>query len=140
MPAGQPTKYNKKMRGQIKSVAIKGFTDKEIAAAVGVTDTTLNNWKIAHPKFFESLKDWKIEADMAVEQSLYKRACGYNQEEKHYPPDPTSMIFWLKNRKTKDWRDRIDNTHSGPDDGPIQLQHTNIDLDSAKKAYNEQKE
>ena len=25
---------------------------------------------------------------------------------KRYPPDPTSMIFWLKNRQPKLWRDK----------------------------------
>jgi hypothetical protein len=27
---------------------------------------------------------------------------------KHYPPDPTSMIFWLKNRQPQKWRDKHD--------------------------------
>jgi hypothetical protein len=26
--------------------------------------------------------------------------------EKHYPPDPTAMIFWLKNRQPERWRDQ----------------------------------
>jgi hypothetical protein len=26
----------------------------------------------------------------------------------HYPPDATSMIFWLKNRKPEQWRDKQD--------------------------------
>ena len=25
---------------------------------------------------------------------------------KHYPPDPISAIFWLKNRQRKKWRDK----------------------------------
>jgi hypothetical protein len=27
---------------------------------------------------------------------------------KHYPPDTTACIFWLKNRKPKEWRDRAE--------------------------------
>lgn len=27
---------------------------------------------------------------------------------KHYPPDTTACIFWLKNRKPKDWRDKVE--------------------------------
>lgn len=30
------------------------------------------------------------------------------QTVKHYPPDPTSMIFWLKNRQPQDWRDKTE--------------------------------
>ena len=26
----------------------------------------------------------------------------------HVPPDTTACIFWLKNRRREDWRDRVD--------------------------------
>jgi hypothetical protein len=29
------------------------------------------------------------------------------------PPDPTSMIFWLKNRRPESWRDKTEVEHSG---------------------------
>jgi len=122
MPAGQPTKFNEEMQRQSLLLAIKGFTDKEIAQVLGITEQTLNNWKKAQPKFFESLKIAKEDADRKVERSLYERACGYEHPEdkifnnagkalivctvKHYPPDPTSMIFWLKNRQPKKYSDR----------------------------------
>ena len=34
---------------------------------------------------------------------------------KHYPPDPTAAIFWLKNRQPDTWRDKVevDQTVSG---------------------------
>jgi len=32
---------------------------------------------------------------------------------KHYPPDATSAIFWLKNRQRDKWRDKQDVVHSG---------------------------
>lgn len=121
--AGQPTKLTKKMKGQIKVLALKGFTDVEMAEAVGVTERTINNWKKQQPEFFQSLKGWKDQADKKVERALYERACGYKHPEtkaqfvdgvwetfdmvKHYPPDSTSMIFWLKNRK-KEWSDQQD--------------------------------
>ena len=28
--------------------------------------------------------------------------------DKHYPPDSTAAIFWLKNRQPKVWRDRVE--------------------------------
>lgn len=27
---------------------------------------------------------------------------------KHYPPDTTACIFWLKNQKPKEWHDRTE--------------------------------
>jgi hypothetical protein len=64
----------------------------------------------------------KQAADDRVERSLYQRANGYSHPAvkvfikrdgttvdykyiEHYPPDPTSMCFWLKNRRPDRWRD-----------------------------------
>lgn len=33
--------------------------------------------------------------------------------EEELPPDTTAMIFWLKNRQPKEWRDKTDIEHSG---------------------------
>ena len=32
---------------------------------------------------------------------------------KHIPPDPTSMFYWLKNRRPKEWRDKREIEHGG---------------------------
>ncbi len=114
---------------QIKILAEKGFTDSEMADVVGVTEQTFNNWKKQKPTFFESLKDWKLKADSKVERSLYERACGYEHSEdkifnangkplivpttKRYAPDPTSMIFWLKNRQPDKYREKQEVVVSG---------------------------
>ena len=123
--------------------------DGAVAAAdVDVTEQTINNWKLKDPKFFESLKEWKNEADAKVEKTLLQRALGYRYDEVTYEkfkkdglgvriidegeleeikkenckikivvkeiiPDVTAQIFWLKNRKPKDWRDRKEHEHSG---------------------------
>lgn len=124
---GRPTKFNEDMIRQAELLGIKGFTDKEIARLFNVTEQTVNNWKIQFPQFFESLKKGKEIADSMVERSLFERACGYSHPDvhissyegnitvtnivKHYPPDPTSAIFWLKNRKPKEWKDRQEQIH-----------------------------
>jgi len=129
MAGGRPTKFTKEIKKQIKSLVLLGLTDKQVAEGVGVCEDTIHNWKKDHPKFFESLKDWKEEADKKVEKSLYERACGFEHPEtktlvldgeivdhettKHYPPDATSMIFWLKNRHPDRWRDKQDIEVSG---------------------------
>lgn len=122
MPAGRPSKFNVSIQKKIKKLALRGFTDIEIAEIVDIKEQTLTNWKKRYPGFFASLKDWKNAADYDIERSLYERAKGYSHPEdkifcnngdivvqptiKHYPPDPTSMIFWLKNRQPEKWRDK----------------------------------
>lgn len=126
---GQPTKYKIEYNNQVLVLAEKGFTDKEIGKVFNVTDTTIDNWKKKFPQFFVSLKKGKEIADNKVVQSLYQRALGYSHPEvhisnyqgkitktniiKHYPPDSTSCIFWLKNRDSMNWRDKTDVEHSG---------------------------
>lgn len=119
--AGQPTKYKKEYCEQATKLCMLGATDVELADFFEVTEKTLNNWKNTHPEFLQSLKDGKEGADAAVTKSLYQRATGYTAPdldirvidgqlimttiEKHYPPDTTACIFWLKNRRKQDWRD-----------------------------------
>ena len=106
------------------NLAKYGHTMKEIADIVGVVESTIYLWLATDKKFSESIKKGKEVADKRVEDSLYHRAIGYTHEEekifqyegeiirtttlKHYPPDPLSMIFWLKNRKPEEWRDKTE--------------------------------
>ncbi|MCI6468135.1 MAG: helix-turn-helix domain-containing protein [Faecalicatena sp.] len=121
---------------KIEGWARDGLTDKQIAHNIGVTEQTLNNWKNNYPSFFESLKRGKEVIDRQVENALLKRALGYNYDEvtqeifknpetgetelkvtkvvtKQVSPDTTAQIFWLKNRKPEEWRDRKDLDLSG---------------------------
>lgn len=125
--AGRPSKYKPEINVQVKILAQKGFTDKEIAEVFAVDEATINRWKVEYPQFCESLKEGKEIADQKVIQSLYERALGYSHPEvhisnfqglitktpiiKHYPPDATSAIFWLKNRQPDKWRDKHEVEH-----------------------------
>jgi hypothetical protein len=126
---GRPTKFDAKMVERIKLLALRGYTDVEMCKILDVSEASLNNWKQKNAGFLESLKDWKSVADGEVEASLFHRAKGYSHPEdkifndngaplvvpttKHYPPDSTAAIFWLKNRRPQDWRDRVEVEHSG---------------------------
>ena len=118
----RPSKYKAEYDEQAYKLCLLGATDKEIATFFNTTEQTINNWKKDHPTFFESLKAGKGVADSKVAEKLYQRALGYSHPEdkifnangqplivptmKHYPPDSTAAIFWLKNRRKEDWRDR----------------------------------
>ncbi len=125
--SGQPTKYKPEYENQALILAEKGFTDEDVAKLFKVTRRTIENWKKQFPQFFLSLKKGKKTADQKVVQSLYQRALGYSHPEvhisnhqgkvtktniiKHYAPDTTACIFWLKNRDQKNWRDKQEHEH-----------------------------
>jgi hypothetical protein len=124
MAGGRPTSYKAEYVEQAKKLAELGATDREMADFFKVTETTLNRWKLAHPEFCASIKVGKEPADDRVEQSLYRKATGYSfaaekifQYEgapvrvdyvEHVPPSDTAMIFWLKNRRPDQWRDKTE--------------------------------
>lgn len=134
---GRKSKFGTLDPDQVSALASRGWTDKEMASFFGVTEQTWNNWKKKSPEFFASLKEAKAVADEKVERSLFERACGYSHPEdkimqnngvpvivpttKHYPPDTTACIFWLKNRKPDEWRDRQEHEHTGKDGGPLEV-------------------
>lgn len=119
---GRPSKYRDEFPEQARKLCLLGATDADMARFFEVSLATLNNWKHEHPAFLDALKAGKELADANVSESLYKRATGYSHPDvhisnyqgaititpivKHYPPDPTSMIFWLKNRRPDLWRDK----------------------------------
>lgn len=116
---GRPTKFNNDKFVEALALYQEGATDAQVAEKLQVTEQTINNWKIKFPAFFESIKVAKDFNDQEVVASLFKRAKGFVRKvqkvdkdgcihdvEEELPPDPTSMIFWLKNRQPKEWRDK----------------------------------
>lgn len=116
--------------------ARNGLTDEQIAHNVGISRSTLNDWKKKYPDISDALKKGKEVVDLQVENALLKRALGYAYEEvteesqwnekakryelvvtkrvkKRQAPDTTAQIFWLKNRRPDKWRDKQDVEHTG---------------------------
>lgn len=98
-----------------------GLTNEQIAKNIGVNQDTLYTWIRRFPEFSEALKIGRDEADMQVENALFKRALGYYTEDiqeeyegtvrvkrvvkkKWVAPDISAQIFWLKNRASNRWR------------------------------------
>ena len=107
----------------IEGWARDGLTDEQIAKNIGISKQTFYDWKKKYADFSDSLKNGKEVIDIQVENSLLKRALGYEYEEisekyeggilterkitkKQVVPDTTAQIFWLKNRKPSVWRDK----------------------------------
>lgn len=96
-----------------------GLTNIDIAHNIGISHETFNVWRKKYPDFAETLKESRDVADRRVENALYKAATGYHYKEetvtntgkvvtveKYSKPNTTAMIFWLKNRKREEWRDK----------------------------------
>lgn len=102
---------------------------------MGIGYSTLQTWKNEHRDIRDSLKKGKEVVDREVENALLQKALGfkgtvrkpikckevlydngkrisekehieYAEEEIYIPPDTTAAIFWLKNRKSEEWRDK----------------------------------
>lgn len=126
---GRPTAYKPEFAEIARRACLIGFTDQELAELLGVTVRTLGNWKHQHEEFLQALKAGKDVADDRVERSLYERATGYRVEAvkifmpagaeepvyapyiENHAPDTTAAIFWLKNRRPEQWRDKQSHEH-----------------------------
>jgi hypothetical protein len=134
-PGGRPTKYDKLYPKQAEKLCALGATDEDLANFFEVSIATINNWKVVHSEFLDALKNGREPADDRVERSLYQRAVGYSYDavkifmpasasepvyapyREHVPPDTTAAIFWLKNRRKGEWRDKHD----------IEVSHKSLD-------------
>lgn len=132
---GRPTLYRPEYNEQAFKLCLLGATDKEIADFFDVDERTVNNWKVEHSEFFQSIRAGKRVSDMEVATSLFQttqdrvvkeqqafktKNVFYNDEgkrieeerieivevDKVIPADFRSQQFWLKNRKSDAWRDK----------------------------------
>ena len=76
-----------------------GLTDEQIAHNMGISRSTLSEYKVKYKDIADTLKKGKDVVDIQVENALLKSALeGSN----------TAQIFWLKNRRPDRWRDKRD--------------------------------
>jgi len=150
---GHPSPYKVDFVDQAYHLARLGATDADLGKAFKVTVSTIRNWKQSHPNFLLALKRGKDDHDTEIiEGSLRARATGYdcietkvfNDKEngiitkdviKHYAPDVTAIIFWLKNRQPDRWRDK---RHQEYEEAATDSRPDKKDLESAKKAIEKQ--
>lgn len=122
---------------QLGAWARDGLTDEQIASNIGISRSTLSDWKNRFSDIADTLKKGKAVVDIQVENALFKKAIGYKtkvkkafklkevlydngkrlqeterieyaEEEMYIPADTTAQIFWLKNRKPEAWKDKRD--------------------------------
>jgi len=133
---GRPTKFNPEYSETARKYCLLGATNADLANFFEVAESTIGKWLAEIPEFSDAVKEGREEADAKVAERLYARAVGYSNPHavkifmpagasepvyapytEHYPPATAAAIFWLKNRRRADWRDKIE--HTGEDGGPI---------------------
>lgn len=124
---GRPSDFKPEFCQEAEEQCRNGATDEELADYFDVSTRTIYRWKAAYPEFCQALKTGKETADERVERSLYAKAVGYTFDsekvfqfqgqivrapvKEHVPPDTTAAIFWLKNRRAENWRDKSEVHH-----------------------------
>lgn len=137
------SKYEQKVLSKLNYIirwAESGTTNDEIAKLLGISRSTLQDYRRKYPEFRAALDGAKEAADAVVENSAFALANGfvktikkpvkrriadidvieYVDEEIFVPPNPTAQIFWLKNRKPDKWNDKITVEHGGSVDVNIE--------------------
>lgn len=146
---GRKTLFKKHMILEAQKLAEMGFTNEEIADFWGRSRRSLQRWLKKYPEFCHTLKAAKRKADKRIEESLYKRAQGFQIKETTYEkrgkelklvkevlkqvvPDTTAQIFWLKNRRPDLWRDKHEHAVGGAEDLPP-IKYVPVDGGSQQK-------
>lgn len=76
-----------------------GLTYEQIAHNMGIDTSTLWDWRKANTTISNAIKKGREVVDYEVENALLKSALEGNT---------TAQIFWLKNRRKQQWRDKVE--------------------------------
>ncbi|MDG5852481.1 hypothetical protein [Clostridium beijerinckii] len=114
--------FDEKKLDKAKELSKQGCTEAELAKKLNISIGTLNEWKNTYPELMKIIEENNEYYEDKVEQALIKRALGYEYEEteivaskdgktsrvkkikKEVPPDTNAIIFLLKNRNPRKWR------------------------------------
>jgi hypothetical protein len=130
--AGRPSVFKPEYVEQAGKLAHFGATVREIGEFFDVNEVTITRWMQQNEAFCTAIKVGREASDDRVEQSLYRRAVGYTHNAtkimqhmgepvivpyvEHVPPDVAACIFWLKNRRRTQWREKVEVEHSAVGD------------------------
>ena len=121
---GRDTLYKTEYNEKAYELCLMGATDDVLAHVFGVSEKTIDNWKVDYPEFLRSIHAGKDFADAKMANAMYKSGLGlhvvtedklvYNDGvsevvtlTKQIPPEVKAQIHWLNNRQSKKWRNNI---------------------------------
>lgn len=109
--------------GLVEEWSRLGLTEQQISKNLGISRSTLNDFKNKHRELKEAIRKGREVAVAELENGLYKRALGFNYEEtkvsirvidgrevrftekstKYQAPDVGACIILLKNKDRPNW-------------------------------------
>src|SRR5215468_11095654 len=127
---GRPTLYKPEYPDLARRFCQLGGTNEDLADFFEVSRSTIDEWLRVHCDFAEAVRQGRDGIDMVVAEKLLTRIMGYTHEGRkyvlykgeekevrhvvHFPPDVQACIFWLRNRRRKQWLERA---RPEPDNG-----------------------
>ena len=125
-----------------------GATNEDLADLFEVCLATIGNWLAKYPEFRKAVQDGRDVADADIAHSLHQQAKGFTHPDvkilaiegeatevpynRYFPPDTQAAIFWLRNRRRKQWREVIEHEHIISDEKLRELEEAGI---RARNAY-----
>jgi hypothetical protein len=140
---GRPSLYDPSYCQIAEKLCQNGATEQELADHFGTSLQSLKRWKLLQDDFRSATRLGKETVDDRVERSLLERALGSSWVEEQpitlrevrinldtkervesqrvelvrvqrsAPPDTNAAFIWLRNRRGKDWKDKMEVEHSG---------------------------
>lgn len=144
------TKYSEEMTAKVCSYIIDGDSETTAARRAGIAGSTHFDWKNRYPEYSEAIKNAvKVFDETAVEkveQSLFKRAVGYQYTETStktksgqvvetvkkvvkVAPDVGAIVFFLTNRAPERWKNKQVQDIRAAVEGELQIDKPKIVFD-----------
>lgn len=123
---GRPTDYRPEYDAQAEKLCYLGATNADLAEFFGVSERTINRWRISNESFAIASRVGREHADEQVKISFYKLATGYEYDEEYVdkqglkqtrrvvvPPNAMAAAKWLVVRGKKEFAETQRLEHSG---------------------------
>lgn len=114
--AGRKSQYSPAYCDEVINAMAEGKSITAFAADIGVSRTTIQNWEKQFPDFAEAIQIAKAKGQAWWETRARAMAGGA-------PGNPAVVIFSLKNLGAEDFKDKVQNEHTGANGGPIQINY-----------------
>lgn len=123
----RPSKYETHVAERFTEIADwlrNGANEREIAQRLGISADSLIEYKKKFSEFSELLKKTRACVDAEVENALL---------EKCRKGDTTAIIFWLKNRRPKQWSEKPNAEDIDKNEVRVIIERKVVDLSKEKK-------
>lgn len=120
----RPTEYREEYCSRVVEMGRKGKSKAQIAAGLGISRQTLENWSHANPEFLDAVKEAR---DLALAWWEDQGQSGLKADKFN----ATAFIFQMKNRFRDEYADASTLKHTGADGGPVQFANmTEAEIDA----------